>query len=178
MNVKKSLKRIAIVSAVLITPLVSAEDFFGTLPDPTQPSAVETNDKFKEWAVSTDTIKKQWSVPQLVAQLKSLLKEQKKFFSKYESGVLNSTKDIASFKIDLALLEFNTNEVLTQVDEYLKHQKFVAHGTSGMTQFDEVLEQEEKMRVKIETLISAMKFNQDRKFFKHRLMYEIKLGEK
>ena len=90
---------------------------------------------------------------------------------------MNSTKDIAGFKIDLALLEYKTNDTLAKVDAYLKSQKYDSQNSQELSSFDKALEYEEKMRVKIETLISEMKFKQDKKYYKHRLMYQIKLGK-
>ena len=109
--------------------------------------------------------------------LPKLLKEQKKFFIKYESGALNSTKDIAGFKIDLALLEYKTNSILTEVDTYLRSKNYDYKDSLELSKFDKALENEEKMRIKIEALISEMKFKQDRKYYKHRLLYHIKLGK-
>ena len=125
----------------------------------------------------------------LIKKLNELVSEQNQFYKKYESGKLNSNQEIAKFKIDLALLEFQTNDVLESVDAFLESDEFESHAQVGkdsagtglsasnnLTAFDQILELEENQRTRIETLISTMKYRQDAKFFKHQLNYTIKIG--
>ena len=171
-------KKAILLTAVLSIPVGASEELgFAGLAEPTPPPPVEKFTGLKEISIGYDSAKKVLSADYLIAKLKQLTKEQKKFFSKYESGALNSTKDIAGFKIDLALLEYKTNDTLAKVDAYLKSQKYDSQNSQELSSFDKALEYEEKMRVKIETLISEMKFKQDKKYYKHRLMYQIKLGK-
>ena len=171
-------KKVILLTAVLSIPVGASEELgFAGLAEPTPPPPVEKFTGLKEISISYDSAKEVLSADYLIAKLKQLTKEQKKFFSKYESGALNSTKDIAGFKIDLALLEYKTNDTLAKVDAYLKSQKYDSQNFQELSSFDKALEYEEKMRVKIETLISEMKFKQDKKYYKHRLMYQIKLGK-
>ena len=171
-------KKAILLTAVLSIPVYASEELgFAGLAEPTPPPPVEKFIGLKEISIGYDSEKKVFSADYLIAKLNQLTKEQKKFFSKYESGALNSTKDIAGFKIDLALLEYKTNDTLAKVDAYLKSQKYDSQNAQELSSFDKALEYEEKMRVKIETLISEMKFKQDKKYYKHRLMYQIKLGK-
>ena len=171
-------KKAILLTAVLSIPVGASEELgFAGLAEPTPPPPVEKFTGLKEISIGYDSAKEVLSADYLIAKLKQLTKEQKKFFSKYESGALNSTKDIAGFKIDLALLEYKTNDTLAKVDAYLKSQKYDSQSSQELSSFDKALEYEEKMRVKIETLISEMKFKQDEKYYKHRLMYHIKLGK-
>ena len=176
-------KKAILLTAVLSIPVGASEELgFAGLAEPTPPPPVEKFTGLKEISIGYDSAKEVLSADYLIAKLKQLTKEQKKFFSKYESGALNSTKDIAGFKIDLALLEYKTNDTLTKVDRHLKSGEYHSQHINGymgftLTKFDRALESEEKMRVKIETLISEMKFKQDKKYYKHRLMYQIKLGK-
>ena len=125
----------------------------------------------------------------LIKKLNELVSEQNQFYKKYVSGELNSNQEIAKFKIDLALLEFQTNDVLESVDAFLESDEFESHAQVGkdsagtglsasnnLTAFDQILELEENQRTRIETLISTMKYRQDAKFFKHQLNYTIKIG--
>ena len=171
-------KKVLFLTAVLSIPVGASEELgFAGLAEPTPPPPVEKFTGLKEISIGYDSAKKVLSAEYLIAKLNQLTKEQKKFFSKYESGALNSTKDIAGFKIDLALLEYKTNDTLAKVDAYLKSRKYDSQGSQELSSFDKALEYEEKMRIKIETLISEMKFKQDKKYYKHRLMYHIKLGK-
>ena len=171
-------KKAILLTAVLSIPVGASEELgFAGLAEPTPPPPVEKFTGLKEISIGYDSAKEVLSADYLIAKLKQLTKEQKKFFSKYESGALNSTKDIAGFKIDLALLEYKTNDTLAKVDAYLKSQKYDSQSSQELSSFDKALEYEEKMRIKIETLISEMKFKQDKKYYKHRLMYHIKLGK-
>ena len=178
MTITGVIKKTLLLSALLSIPLSASDELgFSGLAATTPPTPVQKFKGLKEISISYDKARKELSADYLIAKLNQLTKEQKKFFSKYESGVLNSTKDIAGFKIDLALLEYKTNDTLTKVDTYLKSNKYKSQNFSDLGKFDEALESEEKMRIKIETLISEMNFKQDKKYFKHRLMYHIKLGK-
>ena len=178
MITKTVTKKALLLATLLSIPLSASDELgFAGLEEPTSPPPVEKFTGLKEISIGYDSAKKVLSADYLIAKLNQLIKEQKKFFSKYESGVLNSTKDIAGFKIDLALLEYKTNDTLTKVDRHLKSGKYDSQNITGLSKFDRALETEEKMRIKIETLISEMKFKQDKKYYKHRLMYDIKLGK-
>ena len=169
-------KKVLLLTAVLSIPVgASGELGFEGLAEPTPPPLVQKFTGLKEISIGIDNANKEFSANHLIAKLNQLSKDQRKFFSKYKSGALNSTKDIAGFKIDLALLEYKTNDTLAKVDAYLKSQKYDSQSSQELSSFDKALENEEKMRIKIETLISEMKFKQDKKYYKHRLMYHIKL---
>tara|TARA_B100000674_G_scaffold498119_1_gene534841 strand:+ start:100 stop:630 length:531 start_codon:yes stop_codon:yes gene_type:complete len=176
MNIDNLFIKVLLTGLVAVVPL-SASNEIGFAGLAAAPPPVQKFSALKEISIGIGSAQKEISADYLIAKLNRLNKEQKKFFIKYESGALNSTKDIAGFKIDLALLEYKTNSILTEVDTYLKSKNYDYQDSLALSKFDKALENEEKMRIKIEALISEMKFKQDSKYYKHRLLYHIKLGK-
>lgn len=193
MNTVKFFKRIALATVIAVSVSsatgIAVDDIAegSRASDMTQLSSYSSQTlseiSFSNSQSTTDTV----SI--LIKKLNELVSEQNQFYKKYESGKLNSNQEIAKFKIDLALLEFQTNDVLESVDAFLESDEFESHAQVGkdsagtglsasndLTAFDQILELEENQRTRIETLISTMKYRQDAKFFKHQLNYTIKIG--
>lgn len=173
MSVKKYFTRFAVTLAVIMTPVFAAEDFFNDLPEVTAPPAIETKSKL------TGFFKKEMTEEKMVAQLKQLIRKQKRFFKKYLSGVVDSSKEVAEFKVDLALLEFNVVKVLAEVDAYIAKNETSkpTDPNAELSEFDKALEEEESLRTRIQTLVSEMKLRRDKTWHKHKLMFEIPINK-
>ena len=173
MRVKKYFTKVAVTLAVIMTPVFAAEDFFNDLPEVTTPPPVEAKSKLEIF------FKKEMTEEKVVAQLKQLIRKQKRFFKKYLSGIVDSSKEVAEFKVDLALLEFNVVKVLAEVDAYIaknETSKPIDPDTE-LSELDKALEEEESLRTRIQTLVSEMKLRRDRTWHKHKLMFEIPINK-
>ena len=172
-----------ILTTALIIQVTGAEQIeFGDIAQPSiqSHSSQNENNPFDNTSLFEPSVEGQSEFSSdtqtITKQLKQLVNMQKNFFKKYESGILSSNQEIARFKIDLAILEFNTNAALHRVDAYLASEEYGNQDLSEAYAFDTILEVEEKQRTKIETLISEMKYNQDQKFYIHQLKYTIRVG--